>query len=348
MKHGKTLQELAAEVVRQRESAQDYVADTRNLQVYSIGGQTYAQLPQVHLDGRVNDIADRQLAEYAGVPFPFYERLRNEYQPEFAQVVNAILVKQGDRRLVRTLDGNVRAFLSDRYRRLDNAELLESVLPVLTDFPGIEIASCEVTEKKLYLKIVYPKVEGEVRVGEVVQAGVVVSNSEVGHGSFSIQSLIYKLACKNGLITGSALKKAHLGRRLEEEGVIDYSDEAKFADDKALYLKTRDVLRAALNGVTFEENLLKLREAAGQKIEGNPVKAVELLAKKVSLIESEKDSVLRHLIEGADLSRWGLVNAVTRAAQDVSSYDRSTELEAIGHRVIELPASDWRELAKAA
>ena len=40
--------------------------------------------------------------------------------------------------------------------------------------------------------------------------------------------------------------------------------------------------------------------------------------------------MLRHLIEGGDLSAYGLVNAVTHFAQDVDDYDRATEFEALG------------------
>lgn len=47
------------------------------------------------------------------------------------------------------------------------------------------------------------------------------------------------------------------------------------------------------------------------------------------------------------MSAWGLANAVTRAAQDVESYDRSQELEAVGGDIIELPQNAWREIASA-
>lgn len=33
--------------------------------------------------------------------------------------------------MLRTLDGNLRAFLSNRYRRLDNLELVDHILPVI-------------------------------------------------------------------------------------------------------------------------------------------------------------------------------------------------------------------------
>jgi hypothetical protein len=58
--------------------------------------------------------------------------------------------------------------------------------------------------------------------------------------------------------------------------------------------------------------------------------------------------VLRDLIEGGELSGYGLVNAVTHYSQQVEDYDRATELEALGGRLIELPVGEWISLAQAA
>jgi hypothetical protein len=43
-----------------------------------------------------------------------------------------------------------------------------------------------------------------------------------------------------------------------------------------------------------------------------------------------------------------LVNAVTHHSQDVEAYDRATELEALGGRLIELSAAAWKEVVEAA
>jgi hypothetical protein len=40
--------------------------------------------------------------------------------------------------------------------------------------------------------------------------------------------------------------------------------------------------------------------------------------------------------------------AVTRLAQDAENYDRASDLERLGGRIIELPRSEWRQLAEAA
>src|SRR5207244_7939357 len=106
----------------------------------------------------------------------------------------------GDKRLIRTLDGNVRAVLSDRYRRLDNFDLAENVLPILQRLPDARFESVELTETRMYLKVVTPSVRYEIAPGDVVQAGVVIANSEVGQGTLSVQPLVFRLVCKNGLI----------------------------------------------------------------------------------------------------------------------------------------------------
>ena len=52
--------------------------------------------------------------------------------------------------------------------------------------------------------------------------------------------------------------------------------------------------------------------------------------------------VLRHLIVEGDLSGYGIVNAVTHYSQDVEDYDRATEFEALGGKLIELAPTDWK------
>ena len=73
---------------------------------------------------------------------------------------------------------------------------------------------------------------------------------------------------------------------------------------------------------------------------------VELAAKEFNIRQNESEGILGHLIAGGDLSLYGLANAVTRHAQDVQSYDRSTELEATGYKIITMQPSllkRWNE-----
>jgi hypothetical protein len=117
------------------------------------------------------------------------------------------------------------------------------------------------------------------------------------------------------------------------------------ADDRAFFLKVHHAVGAMFNAERFNKRLDLYREARTPAIDADPVAVVEVAAKRFDLNDTERTSVLQHLIRGGDLSQWGLANAVTRAAQDSESYDRATELEAAGGREIELAPSDWRVLA---
>ena len=78
-----------------------------------------------------------------------------------------------------------------------------------------------------------------------------------------------------------------------------------------------------------------MRQAKTISTGDNPVEAVEVLGDKYLLNKNERASVLRHFIMDNDFSQFGLVNAVTRASQDVEDYNRATELERIGGTVLE-------------
>ena len=84
--------------------------------------------------------------------------------------INRWFTQQPASRMVRTLDGKARAFLSDRYRRLDNLELADVVFPFIKDMKGAELSSCEVTESHMYVKVINKRLQAEVGVGDAVQA----------------------------------------------------------------------------------------------------------------------------------------------------------------------------------
>ena len=75
---------------------------------------------------------------------------------------------------------------------------------------------------------------------------------------------------------------------------------------------------------------------------------VELAATDYGLAQKESSGVLDHLIRGGEFSLYGLANAVTRAAQDVESYDRSTAMESIGYTILGMSKAAWDRLQQPA
>lgn len=361
MKSQYTLTELAVELERRASSKRDIIVDTRKLAMTEqLNGLVVPDMIQSNIHGGtryaqefgINNHAHQQIGARLGINKMYYDKMRAEAPELLAKNVNHWFEKQAEPRLVRILDGTTRAFLSDRYQRIENEEIANTVLPVLLESgQGVRIESCSVTDTKMYIKAVFPKVEGEVAKGDIVQAGIAISNSEVGSGTVKIEPLVFRLVCANGLIINdSKFSARHVGARISaDEGLRElFSDETVQADDRAILLKVRDVVRASFDEARFARHLDSMRAASEDKITGNPAEAVKVLSKKMLLNEFESGSVLRHLIEGGDVSRWGVLNAVTRTAQDVESYDRANELESMGGVILNLPKTEWRVMAEAA
>jgi hypothetical protein len=340
---------MANEIAENMADKKDYVAgtdhlhmtETASLQIYGNG---------VH---EVNDIAHGQIAAWSKIPKQYYDRMRAESPALLAENVNTWLRQKPVRRMIRTKQ-HVRAFLSDRYRIIDKEDIAEFVFPIVGGMPDIRISSFAMTDRRLYMKIGFPTIQGEVKKGDIVEAGFVLTNSEVGLGSVSVDPMIMRLQCLNGMkFNASAeygLKKYHVGRQIGvgADAIEFFKDETLKKDDEAFLLKVRDVINGVASQPVFDKLLGRLRESAEKKLEGNPVKAVEVVQSKIGLRDDETGGVLRHLIEGGDLSQWGLSNAITRTSQDVDDYDRASELEKFGGDIIELKKTDWQEIAQAA
>ncbi len=354
MKSGRSLVNLAQELERQLHSKKDLVVSSALMRHDTNDeGDSCLVIEEGSGPARygITPLARRQLADKLKIPYAYFERMRQSQPVLLDRNVNTWLQDDEDRRMIRTLDGQVRAVLSDRYRRLDNFDLAESVLPILQELPEARFESVELTDTRMYLKVVTPRLKYEMAPSDIVQAGVVITNSEVGQGTLSVQPLLYRLVCRNGLIAWDrSLRKTHIGRALgaEDEGVTVYKDDTLRADDKAFFLKVRDVVQSAVSEASFRQIAQKMQKTLKIPLIGDPVKTVEVLASRYDLNDVERSGVLRHLIAEGDLSGYGLVNAVTHYSQDVEDYDRATDFEVLGGKLIELPAEEWKGLAQAA
>jgi len=235
---------------------------------------------------------------------------------------------------------------------LDNFQVMEQILPILLELK-CTIVSCDVTPDHLYIKALSPKLTGDIRKGDVIRGGIVLRNSETGMGSFELTQLIERLVCLNGLIlpsTAGGIRRRHVGSRQTggNGGVFNVlRDETIQKQLDAFWSEAQDLTRNMLDENIFRKSVKKLQETTERKLEGDIPEGVRILGKKMQLTEKESSGVMRHLIEGGDLSQWGVVNAVTRLSQDVESYERATELEAIGGKIVEMNRRDWKDISEA-
>lgn len=359
---------LAHELKRQLASKRDIIADTRLVSFAEVdadwlrgegdGGTVKPGLSlNVDLPGGaeafgITRFAHKQIADKIDVPFKTYERLLVKHPDLLVHLGNGLLSREHQKRMLRVLDGDVRGFLSDKYRPRDNWDLLDNaILPEIEKFPGrVWFKACDLTETRLYVKVVFPDIEKPItpKVGDVIRGGIIFQNSEVGDGSLGIYPYTDRLICLNGMVhTDYGQRTVHIGKRIAgtEEAWEIFSDETLRLDDEAFFAKCRDTVRAVLNESVFDAIVSQMRDLAGLKLEGAPDAVVELFSKKNGLNDGERGSMLGALVDGGDRSAWGYLNALTQTARDLDNLDRRTELETLAGKLVSPDA--WAALAVA-
>lgn len=308
MKTGRNLQEVLVELDRQNKAKQDFVSPAQGMRLRE-DGHTF-ELNHLTIDRQMTfgttSLFHRQVASALGIPAKYYDLMQSQKPELLAENVNAWFADRTSSYMVRSMDygsGQVaRALLSERYRRIDNMEIATSVLPLFAGNDQYEVMSCEVTENRLYLKVVNHRLEMEVRKGDIVQAGVMISNSEVGLGAVSIQPLIYRLVCLNGMtVCDMGERRHHVGRQAKavEDSFTLYSDETMEAEDKAFLLKLRDTTMAAIDEARFAQVVGRLQESMAVPITGKVQDVVQLTSQSYGINADEQEGILKYLIAAA-------------------------------------------------
>ena len=356
MKQGRNLAILANEIQSVAELRQDFIAPSEKLRMRNDGILEVTK-PNLRELFNLNDIAHQGIARRLDIPKPYYDRMRAEAPGLLSSNVNTWFQDGGERHMLRTLANpdpgtlpTCRAILSERYRVIDNDFVLDSLMPVLAEQNDMIIESSEITPTKFYLKCRFPSLEREFKLHDPVQSGVIITNSEVGFGAASVSLLIYTLKCTNGMIlpsTAFSKRKNHVGRVQEHDKNFRLitSDATRILEDKAFLSTLADVIRTASDPDEWVKVTDMIEAANSRDITGNVERTVENVTQKMGLLQAEGESMLEFLARGGDYTQWGLASAVTAMAQEVDTYDRSTELERIGGRIIELNTSEFERIA---
>jgi hypothetical protein len=357
MKTGKSLVDMANELTRIHETAKDFIVPVSKMQAVPLesGVGLEFQNGELHNYG-LNNWSTTQGAAFTDIPSAYLNRISQENPALAANALNhGFSMQKDERRMIRTVDGKVRGFLSPKYRRLDGYDLLGAVFPTLQE-NGLTVAASELTERRLYLKALSPKLLLEVKKGDMVQYGITISTSDVGAGAFRVEPFVYRLDCLNGMISATTLRKYHRGKDVGESDDAQelYSDRTKELSDAAFWCQVNDIVKGSLDPAFFEREVDKLRIAAEMPIKNYDLESVvELTAKAVNLPlgKSRLQNIVAALAngnEGAGLTQYGLINSFTRAAYDDSeSFDDSIEMERAAGKILTLAMGQWKRIAEA-
>ena len=346
MKSQYNIEELASKLMENARNKKDMIVDTSYMTAIANGDvKLHIEDKKLGIDDTytMNNTCLNQIATKVGISKKYLDKMRDGHNALLQDNFNYWMHKTPKQQMIRTQGTTARAFLSDKYKRVDNEEIANTVLPILLD-KGYEIMSSAITDSKMYIKARLPKLEREVTKGDVVQAGVTISNSEVGAGSVNVSPFIYRLICANGMtINDARLNSRHL---TSSQATIDgvwtvLSDEAKELDNRALLAKVKDVVLSTTDEVRFNQNVAKMTDATEIKIK-SPTKVIEVLENRYDLSKLEGESILENLVNRRDDNQkfanlWSVVNSITALGNTMDDYDRGTKMQEIGGRLLTMP-----------
>lgn len=361
-----SLDGLITRIVAEDARKHDVIADTRRMSIMPMlernddDGEWTSSEPKLLLDTEdglsefhLTDHALGQMSTDLGIPKRYFDRMKVDAPGLFRNNVHHWFNNEPKARLVRGLtngDGSMtgRAWMSDKFRRLDNMEIARTLLPEFENLgTPVEFHQAAVTDTRLYIRALFPAIERDIKkVGDTVRWGVEIKNSEIGAGSLTISGFMLVLQCTNGMVASKALNARHIGKR-EDEGIL--SNEALAADDVAFWLAARDTLRATCSEAAFADIADRLEGLSEVQVV-SPVAATRVLGNDLGLTEEEQEAVMLSLAgdpNGIGRGQWGMLNAVTAVAQTVESFDRQAELEGIGWQVAQMTAPAWDRVATA-
>jgi hypothetical protein len=203
---------------------------------------------------------------------------------------------QPERWRLRAKDETLRAVVSDRYAPLDNSALWEQLrnhVPARykVDWLGL-------SEESLHLRLVDLERCREVLPGDDLTIGIHIANSEVGGRALSVEALIHRLVCTNGLIRRVG------GKSLLRQRHIHIST---LRLEAALAEATHRALEEA-------EEFLNLLKTATRTPLADVDDAIEQLGSRWNLPMSTQGAVRKALLQEIPSQQetlYGLINAFT-------------------------------------
>lgn len=241
--------------------------------------------------------------------------------------------------------GYARAVLSDSYRPIDNWDVLMTVVKGLQEagFDGHVIRQADLTDDKMYLRVSVPEITalapgllhgytspyGGARGVDnpVVEAGIVITNSETGGGAFTITPELVVQICTNGMtIKKDMIRKTHLGSKMDE-GLVRASDRTRQLNLELVASQTRDAITSFLDADYMNRVIRQIEAGSDEKID-DVDKAIETIISRPAFSKADAKGLLASFMDGGDRTRGGLVNAITAFSQTVDDADRAYEMDA--------------------
>ena len=335
----------------QAEVPTDRIVKARVLDFEPDESGIWVQIPDNGRPGareRLHRNANSQMMERAGLHSDFLDRLTGDTAPRWknellAHNLRTVFRNQGDTRyLTRSYKGELRGFLSNKFRRLDSRPIIEALATAARAIGAAPVDGIA-TDTRVSLKILLPRVfeipMGSGRV-DYVAWGYSWQNSDYGNGAHTMLEFLMRLVCMNGATGEETLRQVHLGGRLQDDKI--WSARTYKLDTERSASMIKDAVTSYLSPAKLNEKVALLAKAAETKVDLDNKSIGEWLkkqlgvgkAKEVFDIFSSPD--VENLPPGSNV--WRLSNAISWLAGKEEDGDKKLEYMAVAGNVLKKTA----------
>ncbi len=289
-----------------------------------------------------NQFSAGQLAEKMGVPMAYLKFLMfgMYWQKGLAvEILNAHAENiSRERVLVREIQGIVRGFLSDHYKRLNSKEIYLSFLNAVAG-TDMKLVSAYSGETKGYLEVIDPNIVSipTEKNGIVhIVYGAQLRNSDFGAGALEMRAFKMQAHCLNGWVSESILREIHLGKRLPENLVL--SEETYKYDTLTKANIVKDAMKVLVNPENRLVEANQIQQSGKVLVDvDREIKQLPKIGMHEGEIKSFHEVMLRNNPEDGVLGEptlWKMAQAVGVVARDIENEDRKRDLQVIAGKII--------------
>jgi len=282
---------------------------------------------------RIHDNALTQFADRGKMSVNYVRALQKEGQHDWARELLAHNLTElfhrgpgNKRHLTRSVQGETRACLSDRYRRLDSRPLFAAFHEIAIRQFGAVPTRAYALATKTAVRVVLPVIFEPIP-NEPMLYGLEWHNSDFGHGKHSLRAFLHRPYCTNEMTTDDTLSQVHLGGKLAEN--VEFSQHTYELDQKTSVSALRDVVKGLLMPARIDETMRLVARADEEKVSAHKVaeylKANFGKADAQAITEAFTSADVENLPPGQ--SAWRLSNAISFVATQTEDKYKALELE---------------------
>jgi hypothetical protein len=223
---------------------------------------------------------------------------------------------------------DIRSALRERRRDvsencIDNLALLDELVEALRALPWhYQVDHCHEDSGDLHVAVFADDLGRNLDVGDRVNAGFFLQNSERGAFETLACDRVFRVACENG-----ALLECEKGQSLEISGDVGR---------RGWQAKLQKVVERSFSADGLDVDLARFRVTTQQMLL-TPYEMLCNLEAQGLISADEQSDIQAAFDEAADFSMYGLINAVTQVAHRLRSSDdwiRAFQVERLGGQIL--------------